>query len=153
MLFNSPLYGAFLVATWGAFWALRSRRLARSLLLVVASYAFYFYGTWDAARDEPVPLPPVGWALLCLGVIFVGSTIDFFVGRALARTQRQGARNALLLVSIAYYLGVLAVFKYWNFAAESVASILAAVGAPVHVTRLRLVRPLRASSFTLYTTA
>ena len=118
MLFNSPLYGAFLVGTWVIFWTLRDWRLPRALFLVAASYGFYFYGTWDAARDEPVPLPPLGWALLCLGVIFVGSTIDFFVGKALARTERPAARNGLLLVSIVYYLGVLAVFKYWNFAAR-----------------------------------
>ena len=51
MLFNSPLYGAFLLATWIVFWTLRDRRLPRALFLVAASYAFYFYGTWDAARD------------------------------------------------------------------------------------------------------
>jgi len=32
---------------WIAFWLLRKRRLPRALLLVAASYAFYFYGTWD----------------------------------------------------------------------------------------------------------
>src|SRR5258708_32876673 len=141
MLFDSPIYGLFLVGTWASYWMLRDRRLARMLVLVGASYAFYFYGTWDAARDEPVPLPPLAWALLCLAVIFVGSTIDFFIGKALARTERRAARNALLLASITYYLGVLAVFKYWNFAAESVASIFAAAGVRVHVTRLRLVLP------------
>jgi D-alanyl-lipoteichoic acid acyltransferase DltB (MBOAT superfamily) len=151
MLFNSPLYGLFLVGTWVAFWALRDHRLPRVLLLVGASYAFYFYGTWEAARDEPVPLRPVGWALLCLGVIFVGSTVDFFVGRALARTEGRGARNALLLVSVVYYLGVLGVFKYWNFAAESFVTLFAALGMDVHVTRLRLVLPFGISFFTFET--
>jgi len=151
MLFNSPLYGAFLVGTWLVFWLLRRLRLARALFLVVASYLFYFYGTWDAARDEPVPLSPIGWAVLCLGVIFVGSTIDFFVGQALARSQRRATRNALLLVSIVYYLGVLGLFKYWNFAADSLASLFGALGAHVHVTRLRLVLPFGVSFFTFET--
>src|ERR1035437_9848714 len=122
MLFASPLYGAFLVATWAIFWLLPSRvdrrRVARPLFLVAASYGFYFYGTWDAARDEAVPLAAPWWAALCLAVLFVG--------RALARIEHRAARNALLLVSIAYYLGVLAVFKYWNFAADAVASAAAA---------------------------
>jgi len=151
MLFNSPLYGAFLVATWVVFWLLRRVRLARALFLVGASYAFYFFGTWEAARDEPVPLAPVWWAVLCLGVIFVGSTVDFFVGLALARERRRAARNALLFVSIAYYLGVLACFKYWNFAADSAASLLAALGAHVRVTHLRLVLPFGISFFTFET--
>ena len=151
MLFNSPLYGVFLVGTWIVFWLLRHRRLARSLFLVAASYVFYFYGTWDAARDEPVPLPPAWWAVLCLGVIFVGSTIDFFVGRALGRVKARAGRNALLLTSIVYYLGVLAVFKYWNFAADSFASLFAALGAHVRVTHLRLVLPFGISFFTFET--
>jgi len=151
VLFNSPLYGVFLVGTWAVFWLLRRHRLPRALFLVAASYVFYFYGTWDVARDEPVPLAPAWWAVLCLGVIFVGSTIDFFVGRALGRAKRPGARNALLLVSIVYYLGVLAVFKYWNFAADSLASILAAAGARVHVTHLRIVLPFGISFFTFET--
>src|ERR1019366_7557009 len=152
MLFASPLYGAFLVATWVVFWLLGApRRVARPLFLVAASYGFYFYGTWDAARDESVPLAAPWWAALCLAVIFVGSTVDFFIGRALARIERQAARNALLFVSIAYYLGVLAVFKYWNFAADSIASAAAALGAHVNVTRLRLVLPLGISFFTFET--
>jgi D-alanyl-lipoteichoic acid acyltransferase DltB (MBOAT superfamily) len=151
MLFNSPLYGVFLVGTWIVFWLLRSARLARALFLVAASYVFYFYGTWEAARDEAVPLSPRAWALLCLGVIFVGSSIDFFIGLALARTRRRAARNALLLISIAYYLGVLAIFKYWNFGADAIASLLGTLGLPVHPTRLRLVLPFGISFFTFET--
>jgi alginate O-acetyltransferase complex protein AlgI len=152
MLFNSPVYGVFLVGTWAVFWLLGARRgSARALFLVGASYAFYFYGTWDAARDESLPLTAPHWALLCLAVIFVGSTIDFHVGRALARVTRPAARNALLCVSLVYYLGVLAFFKYWNFAADSLASLAAAVGAHVSVTRLRLVLPFGISFFTFET--
>ena len=151
MLFNSPLYGVFLLGTWIVFWLLRRQRLPRALFLVGASYVFYFYGTWEAAKDEPVPLPPAWWAVLCLGVIFVGSTIDFFVGRALGRVRSRAGRNALLLTSIVYYLGVLAIFKYWNFAADSFASLFAALGAPVHVTHLRLVLPFGISFFTFET--
>jgi D-alanyl-lipoteichoic acid acyltransferase DltB (MBOAT superfamily) len=98
-----------------------------------------------------VPLSPVRWALLCLGVIFVGSTIDFYVGRALGRVKRRAARNALLLVSLVYYLGVLALFKYWNFAADSFASLFAAAGLHVRVTHLRLVLPFGISFFTFET--
>jgi D-alanyl-lipoteichoic acid acyltransferase DltB (MBOAT superfamily) len=151
MLFNSPLYAVFLFAVWIVFWSLRTRRRARSLILVAASYGFYFYGTWDAAREEPVPLPPLGWALLCLSVLFVGSTVDFFVGLALGRAKARFWRNALLGVSIAYYVGVLSVFKYWNFAADSIASVFVALGVRVPVAHLRLVLPFGISFFTIET--
>lgn len=151
MLFTSPLYGVFLGVTWAAFWLLRRRGRARALGLVVASYGFYFYGTWDAARSEPVPMAPIPWALLCLGIIFVGSTMDFFVGLGLARSRQRWARNALLLTSILYYLGVLSVFKYWSFAADAVASLSASMGLPLSVPRLRLVLPFGISFFTFET--
>jgi len=151
MLFNSPLYGVFLVATWIVFWTLRARRLARALFLVVASYFFYFYGTWDAARDEATPLRAPAWALLCVGILVAGSTLDFFVGRALGRARKRAMRTALLLASVVYYLGVLAVFKYWNFAGDAFAALFGWLGVSVRPTHLRLVLPFGISFFTFET--
>jgi alginate O-acetyltransferase complex protein AlgI len=151
MLFNSSLYGAFLLATFIVFWSLRTRRLARSIFLVLASYGFYVFGTWDAAREQAVPLGPVGWSILCLGIIFVGSTLDYFLGRMLGRVDDPKKRKALLLVSIVYYLGVLSLFKYFNFAIDSFHDLLALFGVDVAVTHLRLVLPFGISFFTFET--
>jgi len=151
MLFNSALYGAFLLGTFAVFWLLHAHRVVRALFLVVASYSFYFYGTWDAATEQTVPLGPFGWSALCLGVIFVGSTLDYWIGRALGRTESPGARKALLLVSVVYYLGVLSIFKYFDFAVDSFASVLAAFGVHATVTHLRLVLPFGISFFTFET--
>jgi alginate O-acetyltransferase complex protein AlgI len=151
MLFNSPLYGIFLVATFIVFWLIRRYRLPRVLFLILASYGFYFYGTYDAAVTQDVPLGPFGWATLCLGVIFVGSSLDFWIGRALGKLENRHARLALLLVSIFYYLGVLSIFKYWNFAADTFADLARALGGRVSPTHLRLVLPFGISFFTFET--
>jgi len=151
MLFNSPAYGVFLLATFAAFWLVHKHRLARVVLLVLASYGFYFYGTYDAAREHTVPLGPLGWSFLCLGIIFVGSTIDFWVGKGLGRAKNPTARKALLLTSIVYYLGVLSVFKYWNFAFDGVADLAHAIGLPLSPVHLRLVLPFGISFFTFET--
>ena len=151
MLFNSPVYGVFLVACFAIFWAIHRYRLPRALFLVVASYGFYFYGTLDAAREQQPPLGALGWSVLCLAVIFVGSTIDFAVGRALGREKRPAARKALLLVSIVYYLGILSVFKYFNFAVDSFADLAHALGWNVSPVHLRLVLPFGISFFTFET--
>ncbi len=151
MLFNSPLYGVFLVLCFAVFWALRKARLARAIFLVVASYGFYFYGTLDVAREQQPPLGPIGWSVLCLGVIFVGSTIDFWVGRALGKEQRPRARKMLLLISIFYYLGVLSIFKYFNFAVDSFTDALNAMGVRVSHVHLRIVLPFGISFFTFET--
>jgi D-alanyl-lipoteichoic acid acyltransferase DltB (MBOAT superfamily) len=151
MLFNSSLYGLFLLGTLAVFWTLRRRSVARSLFLALASYGFYFYGTFDAAKSETVPFGAVGWSVLCLGIIFVGSTLDFFIGRLLGKTESPGARKALLLVSVVYYLGVLAGFKYANFAVDSFHDLLALFGVEVATWHLRLVLPFGISFFTFET--
>jgi D-alanyl-lipoteichoic acid acyltransferase DltB (MBOAT superfamily) len=151
MLFNSPLYAAFLVSTFVVFWLIRSNRLARVLFLIAASYGFYFYGTYDTSQEQPVPLGPFGWSVLCLAIIFVGSTLDFWIGRALGKITNPRARLGLLLVSLVYYLGVLSVFKYWNFGADTLADVAKAAGWKMNVTHLRLVLPFGISFFTFET--
>ncbi len=151
MLFNSPLYGVFLVLCFVVFWAVRKHRTLRILFLIVASYGFYFYGTFDSARDEPVPLGAIPWSVLCLGIIFLGSTLDFYIGRALGRVEHPLGRKALLLCSVFYYLGVLAVFKYFNFAVDSFADLAHAAGWNVSRVHLRLVLPFGISFFTFET--
>ncbi|MBX3211674.1 MAG: MBOAT family protein [Labilithrix sp.] len=151
MLFNSPVYGVFLLVTYVAFWALRRRSLLRPLFLMAASYVFYFVGTYDSAREQDVPLGPLGWTILCVGIIFVGSTLDFWIGRALGRTENPTTRKALLLASVFYYLGVLSVFKYFNFAVDTVAEVAAWLGVELSPTHLRLVLPFGISFFTFET--
>ncbi len=151
MLFASPLYGVFLFVTYVAFWALRRRSFLRPLFLMVASYVFYFVGTYDAATEQEVPLGPLGWTILCVAIIFVGSSLDFFIGKTLGRTESPGARKALLLVSIFYYLGVLAIFKYMNFAVDSFATVASWAGIHVSPVHLRLVLPFGISFFTFET--
>jgi len=151
MLFNSPLYGVFLLVTYVAFWALRRRSLLRPLFLTVASYVFYTVGTYDSALEQEVPLGPAGWTLLCVAIIFVGSSLDFYIGRMLGRTESPSGRKALLLVSVVYYLGVLSLFKYFDFAVDSFAAVLGWAGLHVSPTHLRLVLPFGISFFTFET--
>lgn len=151
MLFASPLYGIFLLFTYIVFWALRRRSTLRPLFLMVASYVFYFVGTYDTAVEQDVPLGPLGWTLLCVAIIFVGSTLDYAIGRMLGRTENPTSRKLLLLVSIVYYLGVLSIFKYFNFAADSIAAAANYCGIPISPIHLRLVLPFGISFFTFET--
>ena len=51
--------------------------------------------------------------------------------RMLGRTEKPAHRKALLLTSILYYLGVLAFFKYFNFAADSLATVMSWAGVKI----------------------
>lgn len=156
MLFNSPLYGAFLLVTYVAFWALRRRSLLRRLFLTLASYLFYVVGTYGSAldsesTDQEVPLGPLRWTVLCVAIIFIGSSLDFYLGRLLGRTETPRWRRALLLVSVVYYLGVLSLFKYFNFAADSFAELAGLAGLHISPTHIRLALPFGISFFTFET--
>ncbi|MBS2019588.1 MAG: MBOAT family protein [Deltaproteobacteria bacterium] len=155
MLFASPIYGVFLLFTYTVFWALRRRSFLRPFFLMVASYVFYVIGTYEAATApellEPVPLGPVKWTILCVAIIFVGSTLDYWIGRALGRTQDPKTRKMLLLVSVVYYLGVLSIFKYFDFAVDSFATVMGWAGVHVQPAHLRLVLPFGISFFTFET--
>ncbi len=151
MLFNSAYYGVFLFTAYAVFWALRTRKRLRAGFLALASYAFYFYGTYDTAIHDGAPLTPIAWAVMCLGIIFVGSTLDFWLAQVLHRTETQWKRKALLCVSVVYYLGILALFKYYDFAVESFAAASRAAGYSVHPALLHLVLPFGISFFTFET--
>jgi alginate O-acetyltransferase complex protein AlgI len=151
MLFNSPLYGVFLLVTYVVFWGLRRRAFLRPIFLTLASYVFYAVGTYDAATEQAVPFGPLGWTALCVAIIFGGSTLDYGIGRALGRVENPRARKALLLLSIVYYLGILALFKYANFAADSFSVVAAWCGLPISPLHLRLVLPFGISFFTFET--
>jgi alginate O-acetyltransferase complex protein AlgI len=155
MLFNSSIYGLFLLFAYVGFWLLRGKRAERTIFLVLASYTFYVLGTFESAKEQaataPVPLGPVVWSALCLGIIAVGSTLDFYIGTWLSRTVDPKKRRGLLLLSIFYYLGVLAIFKYYDFAVDSVSSLMSLCGHPVSLRKLHLVLPFGISFFTFET--
>lgn len=99
MLFNSFNFGLFLPVVLLLYWGIGfSRRKYQNLLLLVASY--FFYGLWD-------------WRFLSL--IFASSIIDYYVGIWLESSNDTRKRKGLLWISIIWNLGVLFVFKYYNF--------------------------------------
>ena len=99
MLFNSPLYGVFLLGTFVVFWLLRQHRLPRRCFCSSArATASTSTGRGTRRASSRCRSARSGGALLCLGIIFVGSTLDFWIGRALGARSGRAARKALLLV-------------------------------------------------------
>ena len=125
MLFNSLEFWIFLPLVL-LFSRLLPRR-PRNLFLLVASYLFYMW--WDARFI----------------VLIVASTlVDFLVGRSL-HEARGRSRSWLLVASLAANLGLLGFFKYYNFLAGSVASLL---GVSTRTLHLNIVLPVGISFYT-----
>ncbi len=132
MIFTTPAFATFFVLFFVVHFSLRG--VGRKWWLLAASYAFY--GSWNAA----------------FLLLIVGSTlVDFYVGRALSRTDDRRRRNRLLWVSCGVNLGALAFFKYCNFFIESFAELLAVVGVEASLPVLEIVLPVGISFYTFQT--
>jgi D-alanyl-lipoteichoic acid acyltransferase DltB (MBOAT superfamily) len=128
MLFNSAEFAAFFPVVTLVFFALGAR--ARVLWLLVASSCFYM---------AFIP----SYILILYAIILV----DYAAGRLIERSQGQ-ARRAWLGVSLAGNLGLLSVFKYFDFASDNLAAVAAALGWSHHLPQLGLVLPIGLSFHT-----
>ncbi len=133
MLFVEFRFFVFFGVVFLVHWALRSNAHRKAWLLA-ASYVFY--GAWD-------------WRFLSL--ILASTLVDFTVGLRLDTESRAGARKRLLLASLTLNLGLLAVFKYFNFFLDSGIRFLSLLGIPAHPQTLAIVLPVGISFYTFQT--
>ena len=139
MNFNSPEYLIFLPLVVLLHAALlgkgAAKNRARHTLLLVASYAFYMSWDWRYA-----------------GLIAFSTVVDYGLGRALGVEGRaQRVRNLLLVVSLSLNLGLLAVFKYFNFFMDTTQDGLALLGLDVSLPHHQLLLPVGISFYTFQT--
>src|SRR5438477_2939867 len=128
MLFNSLEYLVFLPLSWIAFWAAPSHW--RVHVMLVASYVFY--ASWS-----------VPYAAMIFGLVVMNYAFGLVLGRAVRR------RRALLAAFVVADLAVLAVFKYSDFGASSIAGAANwALGLRWDPPLLHLILPLGISFFT-----
>jgi len=132
VLFNSFTFWAFYAVVFILYWRLPHKWQNR--LLLVASYVFY--GAWD-------------WRFLSL--IVISTLIDYFVGRRLSRTLGERQRKLTLLISIVGNLGLLGVFKYYNFFSSQLSALLHVVGIPAMLPSMYIVLPVGISFYTFQT--
>ncbi len=105
MLFNSLIFLMFLPIVFSTYWLITPKY--RNLFLLIASYYFYFsYNPW--------------FLLLLIGT----SGLDFYLAKAISKTEEQAKRKALLIFSIISNIGVLFVFKYFVFFYNSFGQLL-----------------------------
>jgi alginate O-acetyltransferase complex protein AlgI len=127
MSFASLAFAAFIVVVLPLFHSLpRGLRLP---FLVGASFLFYAWGDWRH----------------CL-LLLVTSLSAFWVGRAMAGTDR-ARRRSWLLLGLVINLGMLAFFKYAEFLVDSVSQIAGLAGLEVQPPRLGIALPIGISFF------
>ncbi len=132
MSFTSLTFGLFLPIVFALYWALRRHLWWQNAFLVVASYVFY--GWWD-------------WRFLAL--IAVTSAASYVSGLALEHYRaRPRLRSIITTGNIVLNLGILGVFKYFNFFATSFTDLLTTFGLRVDAPTLSLILPVGISFYT-----
>ncbi len=133
MAFNSLTFVLFCLVVFPLYYFSTLR--LQNLLLLIASYVFY--GAWD-------------WRFLSL--IVLSTLIDFVVGKKLHHSQDDKVRRKYLLLSCIFNLGMLGVFKYFNFFISSAESLIGTLTElPTENLRLNIVLPVGISFYTFQT--
>jgi alginate O-acetyltransferase complex protein AlgI len=129
MVFTSFVFVIFYIIVFALYWPLE--RAGQNLLILVAG--LIFYGWWD-------------WRFAVLLLVTTG--IDYAVGLALEREDREPQRRAWLMLSLVTNLGVLAGFKYFNFFSESFVRLSGVFGLHASPVTIRILLPIGISFYT-----
>lgn len=114
--------------------------MLQNLMLVMASY--FFYGYWD-------------WRFLSL--ILISTLVDYISGQKIYASFQQDSTASLLrrkrwlFFSIGTNLGLLGVFKYYNFFIDSLTYALSSLDLNLNMLRLDIILPVGISFYTFQT--
>lgn len=136
MLFNSVEFLLFLPTVFILYWFFfnKSARL-QNILIILASYLFY--GWWD-------------WRFLFL--IFISTLVDYTVGQQIYRHIGTKQAKYWLWLSIAFNIGLLGFFKYYNFFIDSFIDMVHTAGYDIKSTwTLSIILPVGISFYTFQT--
>ena len=132
MLFNSYIFFIFFSIVYALY--LKLGHKAQNRMLLVASYIFY--GSWD-------------WRFLSL--IWISTIVDYFCGLQIENETTQKRRKLFLTISMCTNLGLLGVFKYYDFFAQNLTRLLGMFGFTVEPLFLNLILPVGISFYTFQT--
>ncbi|MBW3018943.1 MBOAT family protein [Candidatus Woesearchaeota archaeon] len=132
MLFNSLHFLIFFPVITLIYFCLPHKY--RWVLLLAGSY--YFYMSWKAE-----------YVLL----IIFSTLVDYFAGIRMSNTKTLKAKKILLALSLICNLGLLFLFKYFNFFSDSVRELLSHFTIQLHPVTLSVLLPVGISFYTFQT--
>jgi len=133
MLFNSFEFLLYLPIVFILYWFVFNNKLSwQNGLVLIASY--FFYGWWS-------------WKFM--GLLMLSTALDYAYGFWVASPNRKKAKLFLWL-SIVNNLGILGVFKYYNFFAVQFQSGFELLGLHTHPVLLQIALPIGISFYTFH---
>ncbi len=132
MIFNSIAYLIFLPVTLAVLTLVPKQ--ARWLVLLLASWGFY-----------------MAWNPKLITLILFSTLVSWLCSLGIGKTVSRGMKRLYLALSLVTLLGLLFFFKYFDFFAETSASLLGLFGISSAAPRLNLVLPVGISFYTFQT--
>lgn len=131
MQFPTLIFAVFFTCVLTLSWWTRRYRPLQKLTLTLASFVFYGAFNWKLA------------ALLLLSTL-----INYAAGAGIAAAPARRGKRLWLGLSLLLNLGLLAVFKYFNFFSESLEAFTELLGLQAHIVVLELLLPAGISFYT-----
>ena len=132
MLFNSIQFILFFSLVFILYWVTPNKR--RWIILLLASYLFYM--SWEPAY---------------VLIILLSTSIDYFACRYLTGSDSKTKRKTGLITSVTFNLGLLFVFKYYNFFQDSMQDLLGLFDVKYAPEYSSLLLPVGISFYTFQT--
>ena len=132
MLFNSLAFAVFLPIVFFLYWALPQKY--RWIVLLISSY--YFYMSWNVKY--------VVLILFTTAISYTGAVL-------MEKYEQKYVKRMLMVVAVAASLLVLFLFKYFDFAQNTLVRILQSFAIELHPVTLSLMLPVGISFYTFQT--
>jgi alginate O-acetyltransferase complex protein AlgI len=133
MLFNSVDFFIFLPIVFGLYWFVFNKSLTwQNLLILIASY--FFYGWWS-------------WKFL--GLLALSTLLDYAYGFGVASANKSRSRFFLVL-SVINNLGILGIFKYYNFFIAQFQQLFNHIGFNFSPAIIQVALPVGISFYTFH---
>ncbi|MGC2412207.1 MAG: MBOAT family protein [Stellaceae bacterium] len=133
MLFPTSGFLLFFLIVAAAMMVLEARFAAQKAVLLIASY--YFYAQWD-------------WRF-CFLLAF-SSTLSYTAGWLIDATADRDRRRRILGIAVALHLGLLGIFKYFDFFVLSANQLARLLGLEHELPFIELLLPVGISFFTFH---
>lgn len=137
MLFNSLEFILFLPLVFVLYWSIFQKKSNyQNVFIILASYVFYAW--WD-------------WRFLIL--IISSTLVDYSVGQQIYKYRDQPKKSKYwLMLTVAFNIGMLGFFKYYNFFVDSFIDLFYSVGYSIKSTwTLNIILPVGISFYTFQT--
>ena len=132
MYFNSLDYILFLFLFFILYWSRYTKiEENKNLLLLFGSY--FFYSLWD---------------IRFLILIIYTSVINYLIGSEIFNSKKERRKHLLIVLSVVSNLGVLFVFKYFNFFIDTLNIFINSSSALENFNSLKIILPVGISFYT-----